>query len=76
MREKLYQTMIELTNGKWSSSLIRGFTQSKASKRIIPSYIKFFNISTTEIQYKRERISPLYMTFLFVKLKRKVVQLI
>lgn len=49
MREKLYQSMIELTNGKWSSSMIKAFSQSKMSKKFIPSYIKYFNIKTQEI---------------------------
>lgn len=49
MREKLYQSMIELTNGRWSSSIIKTFSQSKVSKPFISSYIKHFNIETQEI---------------------------
>ncbi|SFQ49209.1 phosphatidylserine decarboxylase [Psychrobacillus psychrotolerans] len=76
MREKLYQTMIELTNGKWSSSLIRGFTQSKASKRIIPSYIKFFNISIQDTIQKREDFTTLHDFFIRkVKEERRPIDL-
>ena len=49
MRDKIYQSMIELTNGKWSSSYYKRFAQSKLSKKIIPLYIKYFNITTEEI---------------------------
>ncbi|MBD7943801.1 phosphatidylserine decarboxylase [Psychrobacillus sp. FSL K6-2684] len=49
MKEKLYQSMIELTNGRWSSSLIKGFAQSNLSKKVIPAYIKYFNIDIDEI---------------------------
>ncbi|SDM82837.1 phosphatidylserine decarboxylase [Psychrobacillus sp. OK028] len=64
MRERLYQTMIELTNGKWSSSLIRSFTQSKVSKRIIPSYIKYFNISTHDMIQKINDFPTLHEFFI------------
>ncbi|MFJ7826863.1 phosphatidylserine decarboxylase [Psychrobacillus sp. NPDC096623] len=64
MRERLYQTMIELTNGKWSSSIIRSFTQSKVSKRIIPSYIKYFNISTHDMIQKSDDFSTLHDFFI------------
>ncbi|TQR19251.1 phosphatidylserine decarboxylase [Psychrobacillus vulpis] len=49
MREKLYQSMIELTNGRWTSSIIKGFAKSKISKMIIPSYIKYFDITIQEM---------------------------
>ena len=35
-----------------SSITNQGFAQSKISKRIIPSYIKYFNITTQEIPAK------------------------
>ena len=64
MRERLYQTMIELTNGKWSSSLIRYFTQSKVSKHVIPSYIKYFNISTHDMIQKTNDFPTLHDFFI------------
>lgn len=64
MREKLYQSMIELTNGKWSSHVIKGFAQSKWSKRIIPSYIKYFNITIQELSKNIQEFSTLHDFFI------------
>ncbi|MFF2754239.1 phosphatidylserine decarboxylase [Psychrobacillus sp. NPDC058041] len=63
MREKLYQSMIELTNGKWSSYVIKGFAQSKWSKKIIPSYIKYFNITIQELSKDIKEFSTLHEFF-------------
>ncbi|WP_313891774.1 phosphatidylserine decarboxylase [Psychrobacillus sp.] len=63
MREKLYQSLIELTNGKWSSTAIKGFAQSKVSKKIIPRYIKYFNITTEDIPKEVEDFSTLHEFF-------------
>lgn len=48
MKDKIYQSMIELTNGKWSSSFIKKFAQSSWSKKSIPLYMKYFSITTEE----------------------------
>lgn len=64
MREKLYQSMIELTNGKWSSSMLKGFAQSKLSKKIIPSYIKIFNINLQEITEDVTQFPTLHAFFI------------
>ena len=64
MREKLYQTMIELTNGKWSSSLIRSFTKSSVSRRMIPYYINYFNISTQDTIQKSTDFTSLHDFFI------------
>lgn len=63
MREKLYRSMIELTNGKWSSSILKGFAHSKLSKKVIPSYIKYFNITMHEIPNKVEDFTTLHEFF-------------
>ncbi|MEI4769472.1 phosphatidylserine decarboxylase [Psychrobacillus sp. FJAT-51614] len=64
MKEKIYQSMIELTNGRWSSVILKGFVQSKLSKRIIPSYIKYFNISLQEITSNMDDFSSLHDFFI------------
>ena len=55
--------MIELTNGRWSSFLIKGFAQSNLSKRIIPAYIKHFNINPTDIPCHPHEFSTLHDFF-------------
>lgn len=64
MREKLYQSMIELTNGKWSSTIIQSFARSKLSKTIIPSYIKYFNITLQDVTRPIKDFSTLHEFFI------------
>lgn len=63
MKEKIYQSMIELTNGKWSSSIIKGFAQSSLSKKIIPAYMKHFNIDPAEMPCHLQEFSTLHDFF-------------
>lgn len=63
MKEKIYQSMIELTNGKWSSSIIKGFAQSNLSKKIIPAYMKHFNIDPAEMPCHLREFSTLHDFF-------------
>lgn len=53
MREKIYQQLIELTNGKWSSGLLKKFSSSKVSRHLIPSYIKVYGIDMKEVSSER-----------------------
>lgn len=47
--QMLYRTLIELTNGKWSSILLSRFAQSKASRFLIPSFAKVYKINLNEM---------------------------
>ncbi|WP_144511157.1 phosphatidylserine decarboxylase [Bacillus sp. FJAT-22090] len=64
MREKLYQSMIELTNGKWTSFIMQTFSQSKISKTMIPSYIKYFNITLQDVSRPIDEFSTLHDFFI------------
>ncbi|ANU11262.1 phosphatidylserine decarboxylase [Planococcus antarcticus DSM 14505] len=50
MKKYLYQRSIELTNGAFTSALIRQFAQSKNSRRFIPGYIKAYQILVDEVE--------------------------
>lgn len=50
MKKYMYQRSIELTNGAFTSNLIRQFAQSKNSRRFIPGYIKAYQISVDEVE--------------------------
>ncbi|MGX9135352.1 phosphatidylserine decarboxylase [Rummeliibacillus sp. JY-2-4R] len=54
MREKLYRSIIELTNGKWSSFLLQHLSTSRLSKKFISSYIKVYGIKLDEVSGKKE----------------------
>ena len=49
MKEKIYQLFIELTNGKWTSSLLRKFARSNVSKRFVSSFAKQYKINLEEM---------------------------
>ncbi|MFC4411050.1 phosphatidylserine decarboxylase [Chungangia koreensis] len=53
MKEKTYQLLIELTNGKWSSMLLKKFSSSGISRYLIPSYIKVYGIDMEEVSTER-----------------------
>jgi phosphatidylserine decarboxylase len=53
MKEKIYQQLIELTNGKWSSRLLKKFSSSRVSRHLIPSYIKVYGIDMKEVSSER-----------------------
>ncbi|WP_374965843.1 phosphatidylserine decarboxylase [Lysinibacillus sp. RS5] len=63
MKEKLYQRLIELTNGKQSSHLLQSIAKAKWSKRMIPSYMKVYDINLEEVSKKRQQFSSLHDFF-------------
>ncbi|MCL1701377.1 phosphatidylserine decarboxylase [Lysinibacillus sp. Bpr_S20] len=63
MKEKLYQRLIELTNGKQSSHLLQSIAKAKWSKRIIPSYMKVYDINLEEVSKQQKQFSSLHDFF-------------
>ncbi|XKO54154.1 phosphatidylserine decarboxylase [Lysinibacillus fusiformis] len=63
MKEKLYQRLIELTNGKQSSHLLQAIAKAKWSKRIIPSYMKLYDINLEEVSKKQQQFASLHDFF-------------
>ena len=63
MKEKLYQRLIELTNGKQSSHLLQTIAKAKWSKRIIPSYMRVYDINLEEVSKKPQQFSSLHDFF-------------
>lgn len=63
MREKLYQSFIELTNGKMTSFLLRKFTTSRTSKVFIRSYSKIYDISIDEVSKSMNEFNSLHDFF-------------
>ncbi|HYK71767.1 MAG TPA: phosphatidylserine decarboxylase [Pseudoneobacillus sp.] len=49
MLKNVYRLLIELTNGKWSSKILKKFAQSHLSKFIVPSFAKTYKINTNEM---------------------------
>lgn len=64
MKKALYQMMIELTNGRLTSSLLKKFAQSKASKRVIPSFAKTYKINLDEMEREIGEFESLHEFFI------------
>lgn len=63
VKRHFYQRLIELTNRPSTSSLLKTFTKSKASKWIIPSYIKTFRIDATLAEKSVDEFESLHDFF-------------
>lgn len=50
MIKGIYRLFIELTNGKWSSSILQRFAKSARSKGIISSFAKTYKINQDEME--------------------------
>lgn len=64
----VYRTLIELTNGKWSSVLLQRFATSKYSRLLVPSFAKIFKINQAEME-KPIQDYPTLHDFFIRKLK-------
>lgn len=64
MKKKLYQYMIELTNGPMSSGMLRRFAKSAGSSRFIPSYIRTYKIDVKDIEQPLESFLSLHDFFI------------
>lgn len=63
MRERLYQMLIELTNGKNSSMLLKKITTSPISKKFIRSYSKVYEINIEEVSRNLNSFTSLHDFF-------------
>ncbi|MGL4521838.1 MAG: phosphatidylserine decarboxylase [Bacilli bacterium] len=63
MFQYLYRIMIELTNKKWSSVLLKRFAQSKASKSIVPHFASVYKINQDEMSQELHQYPTLHAFF-------------
>ncbi|ATP41218.1 phosphatidylserine decarboxylase [Solibacillus sp. R5-41] len=63
MKEKLYQSLIELSNGKTSSKILQLAVQSVASKKLIRSYSNLYEINLEEVSKSSEQFLSLHDFF-------------
>lgn len=61
--QAIYRLLIELTNRKWSSTLLKKFAGSKKSKIIIPSYSRVYQINMDEMEKPLGEYSTLHEFF-------------
>ncbi|MEG0385141.1 phosphatidylserine decarboxylase [Solibacillus cecembensis] len=63
MKEKLYQSLIELSNGKTSSKILQLAVQSVVSKKLIRNYSNLYDINLEEVSKSTEQFSSLHDFF-------------
>ncbi len=60
----MYRLCIELTNGRWSSYLIKKFACSRRSRFIIPSFAKVYQINIEEMEKQLNEYRSLHEFFI------------
>ncbi|MGN7476725.1 phosphatidylserine decarboxylase [Solibacillus silvestris] len=63
MKEKLYQNLIELSNGKLSSKILQTVAQSGISKNFIRSYSQLYGINIQEVSKSPKEFTSLHDFF-------------
>lgn len=64
MKQIFYRSLIELTNGKWTSLALQRFAQSSWSRKLIPSYIRVYGIQMQEVSQTIEQFPTLHDFFI------------
>jgi phosphatidylserine decarboxylase len=50
MLQGLYRLLIELTNGRWSSGILKRFSRSPVSRFVVPSFAKIYQLNQEEME--------------------------
>lgn len=50
MIEPFYRMLIELTNGRWTSGLLKRFARSRMSRTVVPSFAKLYHLNQEEME--------------------------
>jgi phosphatidylserine decarboxylase len=50
MLQTVYRLLIELTNGRWTSVVLKGFARSRLSRFIVPSFAKVYHLNQEEME--------------------------
>jgi phosphatidylserine decarboxylase len=61
--QTIYRVLIELTNGRVSSKILRRFSQSKLSKFIVPSFAKIYRLKQDEMEKTLSEFPTLHDLF-------------
>ncbi|MDZ5470905.1 phosphatidylserine decarboxylase (plasmid) [Bacillus sp. 31A1R] len=64
MIQGIYRLLIELTNGRWTSHLLRTFAQSKVSRILVPSFSKVYKIKEFEMEKEIQEYPTLHHFFI------------
>jgi phosphatidylserine decarboxylase len=74
MLKHVYRLMIELTNGRWSSVILRRFARSRVSRFVVPSFAKIYKLNQDEMEKTLHEYHTLHD--LFIRTLKKEVRLV
>ncbi|WP_042458627.1 phosphatidylserine decarboxylase [Neobacillus dielmonensis] len=63
MFQMLYRTLIELTNGKWTSVVLKWFSRSRISRFVVPSFAKVYQLNQDEMERELREYQTLHELF-------------
>ncbi|MBA4535909.1 phosphatidylserine decarboxylase [Bacillus aquiflavi] len=63
MIQTIYRALIELTNGKWTSYLLKKLATSKLSRLLIPSFAKIYQLNKQEMEFPLNHYATLHDLF-------------
>jgi phosphatidylserine decarboxylase len=72
MMQGFYRLLIELTNGRWTSGILRRFARSRISRFIVPSFAKIYHLNQEEMEKGLSEYPTLHD--LFVRTLKKEVR--
>jgi phosphatidylserine decarboxylase len=76
MIKHFYRVLIELTNGRWSSGILKRFARSRISRFIVPSFAKIYHLNQEEMEKELHEFPTLHDLFVrnLKKEARKIEQ--
>jgi phosphatidylserine decarboxylase len=74
MFKHVYRLMIELTNGRWTSVILRRFARSQISRFVVPSFAKIYKLNQDEMEKALHEYHTLHD--LFIRTLKKEVRLV
>lgn len=64
MIQTVYRLLIELTNGRWTSSILKSFAQSRVSRFIVPSFARIYQLNQEEMEKELTEYPTLHDLFI------------
>jgi phosphatidylserine decarboxylase len=59
----LYRLLIELTNGRWTSGILKSFSRSRLSRFIVPSFARIYQLNQDEMENQLQEFPTLHDLF-------------
>jgi phosphatidylserine decarboxylase len=64
MLQTFYRLLIELTNGRWTSSILKRFARARVSRFVVPSFAKIYHLNQEEMEKSLTEFPTLHDLFI------------